>query len=233
MNTLFGKEAMITTFGGLSETVLFDQMFEVEGFQLRAYHEFESFFEDPKPYLKLELTSAGVIPFIQDSNSILLVETNDGTGTRRVELPSGKVEDRDNSILDTATREFFEETGLEITKENLQPFMVRYQQDGRGGLQFVTEIAMQSLEVLETDRFGRVYFAPIDGTDNGRTVRLISEPLDVFIDQHSTLLQDSRHPWAIDMGVRETLRLIGKKRLEKLTSKKRKGFISRIFNKGK
>jgi hypothetical protein len=44
-----------------TQEVLLSQVFEVEGFNLRAYSELEAYFEEPQPYLDIELTSAGVI----------------------------------------------------------------------------------------------------------------------------------------------------------------------------
>jgi len=125
--------------------------------------------------------------------------------SNRIELPSGKVRKTDTTILDTAYREFLEETSLPVDIQNLKPFTVRYHQDGKGGLQFLTEIPPLSYE--RTDEFGRGYIAPLSGTDNGRTTMLICEPLEVFMDRDLSLLQYSKNPWAVDDYIKLTLLL--------------------------
>jgi 8-oxo-dGTP pyrophosphatase MutT (NUDIX family) len=215
MEVLNGKEAVLCE-GVLS---LSDPCFQVDGFSLKAYHELESFFEKPEPYLELELSSAAVIAFIGSSNNVLLIETVNDSEVRRIELPAGKVNDEDESIYDTARREFIEETGLRINDTELEPLLPRHQKDIKGGLQFLTEINprfFRELSKIDVDDLGRIYFKPPVGTDRGRTISLIVEPLEVFVDQDRSLLRYTRHGWAVDNYVIATLLLIGIKRARRI-----------------
>lgn len=188
---------------------LLDDLIEIEGYHIRAYSELESFFEEPEPYIDMILTSAAIIPYIETKGSVLLVQCRDSSIPFRIELPSGSVNsDLDENITDTAIREFEEETGLNISKKNIKPFMARYHSEGRGGLQYLGKISSPNLELERIDHMGREWYIPIEGTDNGKTIRIILEPLDLFIDPSLSLLRASTHPWAIDWSFRETLRLV-------------------------
>jgi 8-oxo-dGTP pyrophosphatase MutT (NUDIX family) len=201
---LHGERPFLVTREGVTDVALLDAIYEVEGFHLRAYSEHEIYFDEPEPYLELDISSAAVIARILNSNSILLVEFVVEDRGRRVELPAGKVMDGvDKTIFDTASREFIEETGGIITLPKLRPFAVSYHKDGRGGLQFYTEIP--ELRVEGYDKLGRGYLAPPKGTDKGKIINLITEPLGVFLDQEKTLLRHSQNQWAVDEVVRLTL----------------------------
>jgi len=219
---------------GYPNEVLFEQLLQVEDFHLRAYHELEIYFEEPEPYLDIILTSAGVIAFVNDFNHILLVETTDSSNNeRRIELPAGKVEkDIDSDIFDTATREFIEETGLPIDREALSPFMPRYHQGNNGGLQFSTRI--DGLEFQECDDLGRYYRHPNEETDKGRTVMLISEPLNVFSNPDISLLKNSKHLWAVDNKVRLGVLLLARRKIlfeKKREKNRRPSVFNKIFRK--
>jgi 8-oxo-dGTP pyrophosphatase MutT (NUDIX family) len=202
----------------------------VEGFNLKAYSELEAYFEDPQPYLDIELTSAGVITFVEDFRHILLVETIDDSVSRRVELPAGKVNHIvDETIYNTAVREFIEETGLSISEEDLKPFMARYYRDGKGGLQFIASIP--ELQAQRIDKLGRKYIKPIEGTDKGRTVMLISEPIEVFANESISLLRNSKNLWAVDDEVRLTLLLFAQREMKRRENKNNRSIVSRIINK--
>ena len=210
MEYLKGKSAYDSRVGNNPfEVVLLDQFMEIEDFHLRSYSELEAYFEDPIPLLDIELTSAAVIPKIVEMNSILLVQTTDSSMPTRIELPSGSVNrDLDVNIYETAIREFREETGLDLSINALKPLGARYYKDGKGGLQFLADISAPPLPTDLIDELGRQWYIPLEGTDNGRTVRLISEPLELFLDPKLSLLKHSKHPWAVDRNFRECIRLI-------------------------
>jgi len=204
VNILEGRKPFLASREGKTDIVLLSTFYEIERFHLRAYNELDAYLDEPEPYLEIVLSSAAVLARIMNSNSILLVEFEVEDGERRVELPSGKVkEDTDKTIFDAAAREFYEETGGTILLPDLKPLSVVRHKDERGGLQFYTEIP--ELNVEQSDEFGRGYITPPRGTDRGGVARLITEPLDVFLDQEKTLLMYSENPWAVDEVVRLTL----------------------------
>lgn len=211
MEVLTGREAVIMETPSSSEIVSLGTFYEVENFELKAYHELEAFFEVPTPFFEIELTSAGVFVLVGKSKDILLVQTSDDSQGRRVELPAGKRESSDEDIFHTGQRELFEETGLKIEKELLKPFHVRHHEEGKGGLQFITQVPMFNYSPFDSppqDELGRSYFLPEVGTDNGKTKMLITEPIEVFINSKLSLLSKySRNQWAVDYWVKETLRL--------------------------
>lgn len=203
---LEGRKPFLETRGAATDMVLLGTTYEIEGFHLKAYDEFQAYFAEPEPYLEIDLSSAAVIARVVDCNSILLVEFKAEDGERRVELPAGKVKaDEDKTIFDTARREFDEETGGITALSNLKPLSVSHHRDERGGLHFYTEIP--KLRVEGRDKLGRAYLTPPKGTDRGRVFQLITEPLDVFLDQERTLLRHSRNQWAVGEIVRLTLGL--------------------------
>ncbi|KKP64116.1 MAG: hypothetical protein UR61_C0053G0003 [candidate division WS6 bacterium GW2011_GWE1_34_7] len=228
MEVLNGKEAILCN-GVLS---LSNSFFEIDGFSLKAYHELESFFEEPEPYLELDLTSAAVIAFIGESNNILLIETTDDSGGRRIELPAGKVNDEDVSIYDTARREFAEETGLNANGIDLKPLITRHQKDMEGGLQFLTDISprlFRELNKTKVDELGRIFYKAPDGTDRGRTISLIVEPLEVFANQNKSLLRYTRHEWAVDNYVIATLLLKGMERAGRINNLQEKEILKGVL----
>lgn len=210
MEILKGKRPFLEEGGSATDIVLLGAIYKIVGFYLEAYDELEVYLEDPEPYLKIDLTSAAVIARIKKGNSILLVEFETENEGRRVELPAGKVETGvDETIIDTAIREFAEETGGVVSLTNLKPLAVSYHRDGRGGLQFYAEIPEPRVEYR--DELGRGYLTPPKGTDNGGVRRLITEPLNVFLDPDQSLLRYSRNPWALEPSVRLTVGLYIKK----------------------
>jgi len=52
---------------------------------------------------------------------------------------------------------------------------------------------------------------PPKGTDEGRVKRLITEPLEVFLNSEKTLLRYSQNQWAVDEIVRLTLGMLAVK----------------------
>lgn len=201
---LQGRIPVWATERELSDIILLDAFYEIERFHLKAFSELEVYFDPPVPFLDIDLTSAAVIARVINDNSILLVEFMAKDGERRVELPAGKVNrNLDATIFDTARREFCEETGGMIELAPLQPLSVVRHTDKSGGLQFFTEIPQPIIE--HRDDLGRGYFTPPDGTDKGRVLQLITEPLDVFLDADRTLLRNSRNQWAVDINTRLTL----------------------------
>lgn len=202
MEILNGKAPYFEIKGGVVNTVLLSSIYEIEGFHLKAYHQFEAFSEEPWPYLEIDLTSAAVIARVVSTNSILLVEFKSTEG-RRVELPAGKVSGKDSTVFHTGLREFDEETGGIIPIQNLKPLSVIHHKDGNGGIQFYTEVP--KLKMGQYDQFGRGYLIPPEGTDMGRVICLITEPLNIFLDEGRTLLRHSHNKWAVDDALRLTL----------------------------
>ena len=204
MEVLKGRIPVLITEKGQSDIILLNSFYEIEGFHLKAFNELESYFDPPAPFLEIDLTSAAVIARVINSNSILLVEFLAKGEERRVELPAGKVnKNLDLTIFDTAKREFHEETGGMIETDILLPLSVVPHTDKKGGLQFFTEISEPL--IAHRDDFGRGYITPLEGTDKGRVLQLITEPLDVFLNPERTLLRYSRNQWAVDINTRLTL----------------------------
>ncbi|OGM14890.1 hypothetical protein A3A76_02060 [Candidatus Woesebacteria bacterium RIFCSPLOWO2_01_FULL_39_23] len=207
---LEGKRPFLVSEGDVTDTILLKAFYEIEGFHLKAYNELDVFLDDPDPYLEVDLSSAAVIARTRNSNSILLIEFGVEKGRRRVELPAGKMKyGTDKTIFDTAKREFIEETGGMITLPDLKPLSVVRHKDGRGGLQFYTDFPEPKVEYR--DELGRGYLTPPKGTDEGRVKRLITEPLEVFLNSEKTLLRYSQNQWAVDEIVRLTLGMLAVK----------------------
>lgn len=179
---------------------------KIDRFNLRVEPPWRDFEEDE--CLSIELTSAGVLPIVKraqgDGWRVLMVKVIDEGQRVRWELPSGSVKPEDMDIKETAVREFQEETGLEIDREELVP--LTYARHGnRGGIQFMIARKGLELEPHEVDTANRSYFIPPDSAFTEEVGGLVLEPVDVFLSLEKSLLRYSQHPWA-STGLRGSLR---------------------------
>jgi len=62
--------------------------------------------------------AAGVVTFNNDRTKILVVYPTNGFGGSKFTLPKGRIDPTDQTILDTAKREWYEEVGLPSTLLN-------------------------------------------------------------------------------------------------------------------
>lgn len=64
-------------------------------------------------------THLGAYAIIKQNNSILLIKKSRGAYTSKLDLPGGKIEHGEEPI-GTVIREVYEETGLEVNKEDVE-----------------------------------------------------------------------------------------------------------------
>jgi 8-oxo-dGTP pyrophosphatase MutT (NUDIX family) len=167
---------------------------KIKGFELEVYPPWPDVYEDE--ILRLKITSAGVVPVVVGWRGVLLVREFEEDGSMRWEFPSGGVEPEDKSIIETATRELGEETGLRAIDDGLLPFRyARGTRKGRAGIQFIALIDGTGWKG-RTDDSGRLFIPPFEGAIAGETLEMVVEPFRVFFDPSQSLLQYSKHPRA-------------------------------------
>jgi 8-oxo-dGTP pyrophosphatase MutT (NUDIX family) len=148
---------------------------------------------------KRKVSSAAVFPYVPELNAMLLVSGEKEDKSRRVEVPSGAVDEtKDTSALDIARRELFEETGLKT--DQIWPIVYSTRREGAMGVQFLALLKGFNGNFVDPD--GRVYRKPFEGALEGETTGLILEPIEMFFDrQRSLLFQYTEHPWAYNPEV--------------------------------
>ena len=162
---------------------------------------------DPSEIVHYQLTSAGVLALMhhgQNQAGVLLVQNKTRDGQMHWDIPAGAAESTDENIKQTARREFKEETGMDITSEDMfipMAYAVHfgsYSENGlqKAGIQYAAFLKRQ-LSFLRTDDKGRGYLMPpLAAVESGEILDMVVEPLDLFMDAEQSLLSTARYPWS-------------------------------------
>lgn len=149
---------------------------------------------DEDEVFRVEITSAAVV-CVSGGRVLMVHMVNEND---RWDLPAGGRDERDISPLDTARREFFEETGLVLDTALVEPFGYAYRDRGNGkktgGIQYLTFQKIPIPLGSSADDSGRIFFPPFEGADTSEVDFIVLEPLEIFMSRGSLL--NSPNTWA-------------------------------------